>query len=111
MKTEAPSQCVIVICFPLPVCFDDMLPSLYWTPSVGEIEYAVAAIHGSNAMCVVCAREGQKAHQAQRSVLTILLSKVRRMVDRLRKIESLVTRQIALGKLWGPTGRAQRSRV
>ena len=36
----------------------------------------------------VRAREGQKAHQAQRSVLTILLSKVRRIADRLRKIES-----------------------
>ena len=35
---------------PLPACFDAVLPSLDWTPSVGEIEYAVAAIHGFNAI-------------------------------------------------------------
>ena len=73
--------------FPLPPLFDLVLDEITWTPRAAELAFARASVNGMNYPYAVTPSDATTLLATQRSVLVILLTKVRRMFDRLAGID------------------------
>ena len=89
--------------FPLPHLFDLVLDEISWTPRPSELAFARAAVDGMNYLYAVTPSDATTLILTQRNVLILLLTKVRRMFDRLAKIDRPPCQSDCFDLVVGPT--------
>ena len=89
--------------FPLPPLFDLVLDEITWTPRASELAFARASVNGMNYLYAVTPSDATTLILTQRSVLVLLLTKVRRMFDCLAKIDRPPCQSDCFDLVVGPT--------
>ena len=90
-------------CFFLPPLFELVIADLGCTPQAADLAYARASVEGMNFLYAAAPIVSTSLLASQRFVLIILLNKVRRMFDRLAKIDRPSSQSDCFAQVVGPT--------